>query len=59
MIFGRNKNHPELTRDDTVDSQGVSSARVKLDMSVGSLNVRGGAEAGLREVRPHPGVRHP
>lgn len=43
MIFGRNKEHPETTREDSVDPQGATSARVKLDMSLGSLRVRGGA----------------
>jgi hypothetical protein len=43
MIFGRNKDNPELTREESVDAQGATTARVKLDMSLGSLRVRGGA----------------
>lgn len=43
MIFGRNKDNPELTRKDSVEVQGANSARVKLAMSVGSLRLEGGA----------------
>jgi DUF4097 and DUF4098 domain-containing protein YvlB len=40
MIFGRN---PELTREESVDAQDATTARVKLDMSVGTLQLGGGA----------------
>ncbi|MEX1157596.1 MAG: toast rack family protein [Thermomicrobiales bacterium] len=43
MIFGRNKDNPELTTEETVNPQGATSVRVKLDMSVGSLRLNGGA----------------
>ncbi|MDQ3549407.1 MAG: toast rack family protein [Chloroflexota bacterium] len=42
-MFGRDKHNPELTREDTVDAQGATSARVKLDMSAGSLRLHGNA----------------
>lgn len=42
-MFGRDRSNPELTREESVESQGATSARVKLDMSVGSLHLRGGA----------------
>lgn len=43
MIFGRNKDNPEATREDSIDAQGATTARVKLDMSVGSLRLNGGS----------------
>jgi hypothetical protein len=40
MIFGRN---PELNREESVDAQGATTARVKLDMNVGTLRLASGA----------------
>jgi hypothetical protein len=40
MIFGRN---PEKSREDSVDPQGATTARVKLDMNVGTLRLDGGS----------------
>jgi hypothetical protein len=40
MFFGRNS---ELSREDRIDIQDATTARVKLDMGFGSLKLRGGA----------------
>ena len=40
MIFGRN---PEKSREESIDAQGATTARVKLDMSVGTLRLNGGS----------------
>lgn len=44
MIFGRNNDKSELTREDSIDAIDATSARVKLDMSVGTLRLSGGAD---------------
>lgn len=49
-MFGRDKHAPELTREETVGIQDATSARVSLDMAVGSLKLRGGA-TGLMDAR--------
>lgn len=43
MLFGRDKDNAEHTREETVDAEGATTARVKLDMGVGTLRVGGGA----------------
>jgi len=40
MIFGRN---PESIREESIDPQGATTARVKLDLSVGTLRLNGGS----------------
>ena len=42
-MFGRNKDNPETTREDSIDAQGATTARVKLDMNVGTLRLGGGS----------------
>lgn len=43
MIFGRNKDIPETTREESIDPEGATTARVKLDMNVGTLRLNGGS----------------
>ncbi len=40
MIFGRN---PEKSREESIEPQGATTARVKLDMNVGTLRLNGGS----------------